>query len=181
MGVDRLKLRHCLVLCALIALQSPAIGANPSDEPYAQVRHKVKTVLAKDNASLGVFRYLGKLHCIARLTKSSVDTLTTEYGSLYNHLYPLPRLIKQEALEQSFQAMESRLVAWDLNKSRSKTHFTDPVSVCHKLYEDRRTSLQRFAELALSDASYHSETEVDVEQYSRDYLRQYFITPPATQ
>lgn len=176
-----MKARHCLAVCAFFALHTPVTGANPANDPSMQVRHKVKTALAKDNASLGVFRYLGKLHCIARLTKNPLDTLTTEYGSLYNHLYPLPRLIKQEALERSFQVLESRLVTWDVHKDKSKTHFRDPVSVCHKLYEDRRLSHRQFAELVLSDASYHQETEVDIEQYSQDYLLRYFITQPSTQ
>ncbi len=173
--------RHCLAFCALIALCAPVSDANSAEEPYAQVRQKVKATLTRDNASLEIFRYLGKLHCIARLTGNSSDALTTEYGSLYNHLYPLPRLITQAALVQSFQGMELRLVASNIGNSRSKTHFADPVSICHKLYEERRTSRQQFAELVQSDASYHEETEVDVERYSRDYLLHYFITQPSTE
>jgi hypothetical protein len=164
----------------LIALYSPVLEANSTVEPYAQVHPKVKTTLAKDSASLGVFRYLGKLHCVARLTHSSSDSLTIEYGSLYNHLYPLPRLITQEALTRSFEAIESRLADLDLHKGKSKTHFIDPVSVCHKLYEERRASHRQFAKLVLNDASYHQEAEVDIEQYSQDYLIHYFITQPST-
>lgn len=131
----------------MIALYSPVLEANPAIEPYAQGRLKVKATLAKDSASLGAFRYLEKLHCMVRLTSSSSDPLTTEYGSLYNHLYRLPRLITQVALTQSFQAIESRLAGFGMLGSRSKTRFADPLTVCHNPYEERRASRQHYIAL----------------------------------
>jgi len=164
---------------AWIALLSTAAVANPT--AAADVRSKVQRTLAEDNASLGMFRYLGKLHCIGRVTQRSSDLLTEEYGSLYNHLYPLPRLITLEAMTQSFRAVESRLAATDVYKHKSKTDFMDAVSLCHKLYEQRQTSRRHFVALVRRDASYHPATEADIEQYSRDYLEKYFISRPSTQ
>ena len=133
--------------------------------------------LGHDAVSLSIFRYLGKVHCVDGLTARKPESLPSEYGILYNQLYPLPRLISEKALRAAYSSIEKGLAGVGGYAAKSSSKFLDPFSVCTRLYETGAASTKAFRALVSDPESLHSSEDVDLNQHMQDYLNGYFIKP----
>lgn len=151
-------------LIAVCAMAAPPTGIEP-----------VISKLKKDRVSLAQFMYLGKIHCLDQYLTQEPSGLTLAYGSAFNQLYPLPRLIKESALKAKYQQIElarGRSTSW---RSKSSRAFIDPVSECQRVYSASNVSTAAYQALVADLAAYHSAEDVDIEAHVRDYLEHFFI------
>lgn len=144
----------------------------------AEEASAVQSKLLRDGVSLSVFRYLGKTHCLDAITAQKPGDFATEYGILYNQLYPLPRLISEESLRASFSSLEAGLISVTGYGAKSRSKFADPISACHQLYESGSRSTKAYKALVSNPKSLHSSEDVDLRKHIQDYLDGYFIKAP---
>jgi hypothetical protein len=149
-------------------------GADSSAEGARAAQLKLR----RDVVSLSIFRYLGKTHCLDSMTAQKPGNFPTEYGILYNQLYPLPRLVSQESLRATFALVEKGLTSGTGYGAKSRSKFVDPISVCHQLYESGSRATTAYMVLVADPKSFHSSQDVDVDKHIRDYLDNYFIKAP---
>jgi hypothetical protein len=138
----------------------------------------LQSKLQHDGGSLSVFRFLGKTHCLDALTAKKPGDFGTEYGILYNQVYPLPRLLSQESLSASFVALQAGLVSASGQVAKSRNQFADPISACQRLYEVGPRSAKAYRALVNDQKSLHSSEDVDLRKHIQDYLDGYFIKAP---
>jgi hypothetical protein len=163
---------------AIIVVATTFAAAHACAQSQAEEARAAQTRLRRDVVSLAVFRYLGKTHCMDTMTFQQPANFATEYGILYNQLYPLPRLISQASLRATFSTLEKSLVSVTGYRTKSRSKFVDPISTCHRLYEAGLGPKKAYKALVSDPKSLHSSEDVDLHQHIRDYLDGYFIKAP---
>jgi hypothetical protein len=161
-----------LLLVAAIAAAHAAAQSRPDETRAARSK------LQRDVVSLSIFRYLGKTHCLDAMTEQTPGNFATEYGILYNQLYPLPRLISEEALRATYSLLEKDLSRAPGYGAKSTSKFLDPISTCHRLYEAGSRPTNAYRALVSDPKSLHSSEDVDLRKHIQDYLDGYFIKAP---
>jgi hypothetical protein len=163
---------------AIIYVATALAAFHAGAQSLAEETKAAQSKLQRDVVSQSVFRYLGKTHCLDTMTDQQPGNFATEYGILYNQLYPLPRLISQESLRAAFTTLEKRLVSVTGYRTKSRSKFVDPISACHRLYEAVPGPVNAYKALVSDPKSLHSSEDVDLHQHIRDYLDGYFIKAP---
>jgi hypothetical protein len=134
--------------------------------------------LQRDPVSLSIFHYLGKTYCLDTLTEKKPGILSTEYGILYNQLYPLPRLISETALRDTFSSLQKGVPGVGGYGQKSSTRFVDPIAVCTRLYDTGPRSAKAYRAMVGDPKSLHSNGDVDLQRHIHDYLEGYFVKAP---
>lgn len=125
---------------------------------FSQVSEK----LQRDTLSFGQFAELGKLDCTDLQISKKDRKFLDHYISLFNQLYPFPRLIDETILQKAYRKF---------NKSNSIRK-----NKCPQVYSVQNPDLKMlYITLVKDKNSYHIEGEYGVDEAMTDYLENYFI------
>ncbi|MGH1517854.1 hypothetical protein [Chryseobacterium sp. JK1] len=127
------------------------ISLNAQKTRFDSVAIKFK----KDSISYNQYIEFGKIYCL----NNKSYTLEDEYGSKYNLLFPLPRLISSKVIKQQFA---------NYNKNHKKKK-------CNCIYRSGSDLKKMYINLVENKKNYNIEPEYDVENYMKDYLENYYI------
>lgn len=125
---------------------------------FSQVSEK----LQRDTLSFWQFVELGKLNCTDLQVSKKDRQFLDHYISIFNQLYPFPRLIDDTILQKVYRKFNKRYL---IRKNK-----------CSKVYSVKNPNLKTlYINFVKDKNSYHREGEYGVDEAMVDYLENYFI------